>query len=294
MTMQDIAAAHAARGDRCCVAAPTSRLHDDAPATARWQGGTARRRRATRTARRCRPTCRPSSAAPATRSRPAGCSAPGSRRARPTTHRAGARPPPASSSTSLEVVARSRSDTRGLLGMTGDDGAPVERGAAATCSCSCASLRTGVSDERLRALVDEGLRRSPVPRALQRAMPLDSRSRSRPRDGRAVGNPARRAPGRRDLHPRALHRAVVLPVAARRLRGAAARARRRARRDLPPRSPKASATSSIDDAAAAATQRRRRRGISAGRRAPDDLVAGTCRRPRARASTRCCRAGRAS
>ena len=42
----------------------------------------ARRRRPRATAPRCRPTCRPSSAAAATRSRPAGCSAPGSRRAR--------------------------------------------------------------------------------------------------------------------------------------------------------------------------------------------------------------------
>lgn len=47
-------------------------------------------------------------------------------------------------------------------------------------------------------------------------------------DGRAVGDAARGAPGRRNLHPRPLRRAVVPPVAARRLGRTAARAQGRA------------------------------------------------------------------
>ena len=72
----------------------------------------------------------------------------------------------------LEVVARSRSDTRGLLGMLDADGAPVN---AAPCELELIVRigAPGVSEERLRALVEESLRRSPVPCAIQGVVPID-------------------------------------------------------------------------------------------------------------------------
>lgn len=71
----------------------------------------------------------------------------------------------------LEVKASSRSDTRGLLGMADDEGKRV-----------CAAPREvqmhvriaahGVSPQRLRALVEESQRCSPVPTAVQNALPV--------------------------------------------------------------------------------------------------------------------------
>ena len=75
---------------------------------------------------------------------------------------------------SLEVVAESRSDTRGLLGMTDAAGAVV----AATPQALRLQVRiaatgvTGVTGERLRSLVAEACERSPIPRAAQCALPL--------------------------------------------------------------------------------------------------------------------------
>jgi uncharacterized OsmC-like protein len=73
--------------------------------------------------------------------------------------------------TRLELKASSRSDTRGLLGMRASDGAVVSAGP------SDVQLRVhiaadGVSEERLRALVEEGYRCSPVPRALTDAVSI--------------------------------------------------------------------------------------------------------------------------
>lgn len=72
----------------------------------------------------------------------------------------------------LEVVARSRSDVRGLLGMAEADGQPVSA-ASRDVQLSVRVAAAGVSAERLRALVDDSYRHSPVPCALAAATPID-------------------------------------------------------------------------------------------------------------------------
>ncbi|WP_372016534.1 OsmC family protein [Pseudoxanthomonas sp. 10H] len=71
----------------------------------------------------------------------------------------------------LEVDVGSRSDTRGLLGMRDADGVQVP--ASAVGFTLQVRVRAGtVDDARLRALVDEGLRRSPMLDAMLRHPPL--------------------------------------------------------------------------------------------------------------------------
>ena len=72
---------------------------------------------------------------------------------------------------SLEVRASSRSDTRGLLGMAEADGARVYPGPHDMQMVVRISAR-GVPPERLRALVDESQRSSPMLSALQDAVPV--------------------------------------------------------------------------------------------------------------------------
>lgn len=71
----------------------------------------------------------------------------------------------------LEVRAHSRSDTRGLLGLAGADGLPVY-GGPRDVQLQVRIAAHGVAPERLRALVHDGLRRSPIPNAVQHATPL--------------------------------------------------------------------------------------------------------------------------
>lgn len=71
----------------------------------------------------------------------------------------------------LEVEASSRSDTRGLLGMAEASGAQVNAGPVDVRLHVRIAAR-GASRERLRALVEEGLRRSPIPRAVECAVPV--------------------------------------------------------------------------------------------------------------------------
>lgn len=73
--------------------------------------------------------------------------------------------------TSLEVEANSRSDARGMLGMLEPNGEPVYAGPG-DLRIDVRIGAPGVAPERLHALVDEGLRRSPIPNALQNATPL--------------------------------------------------------------------------------------------------------------------------
>ncbi|HEX4330181.1 MAG TPA: OsmC family protein [Burkholderiales bacterium] len=68
----------------------------------------------------------------------------------------------------LEVDASSRSDTRGLLGMVEDDGAPCYPGPRDLCVHVRIAARR-VAPERLRALVQESNRCSPVLFAIQDA-----------------------------------------------------------------------------------------------------------------------------
>ena len=71
----------------------------------------------------------------------------------------------------LEVKAESRTDTRGLLGMADEHGAPVPAGPSEV-RLSVRIAAPGVAPERLRALVDDGCRCSPIPSAVRAATPL--------------------------------------------------------------------------------------------------------------------------
>ncbi|MEJ7686382.1 MAG: hypothetical protein WKG52_04955, partial [Variovorax sp.] len=74
--------------------------------------------------------------------------------------------------TALEVHASSRSDTRGLLGMADAAGEPVHSGPR-DVRLRVRISAAGIAPERLRALVEKGVGRSPVPSGLARATPLD-------------------------------------------------------------------------------------------------------------------------
>ena len=71
----------------------------------------------------------------------------------------------------LEVRAGSRSDMRGALGMSDADGQPVFPGPS-DVHLHVRIRAQGVSPERLHALVETGCRRSPVPNAVQAALPM--------------------------------------------------------------------------------------------------------------------------
>ncbi len=71
----------------------------------------------------------------------------------------------------LEVRVSSRSDTRGLLGMADDGGEPVSAGPREV-TMSVRIAAPGVAPERLRELVEEACRCSPIPNAVERATPL--------------------------------------------------------------------------------------------------------------------------
>jgi uncharacterized OsmC-like protein len=73
--------------------------------------------------------------------------------------------------TKLELRATSRSDTRGLLGMAALDGSPIGAGPQdVQLHVTIAAL--GVPAEKLRALVEECHRCSPVPCAIQEETPV--------------------------------------------------------------------------------------------------------------------------
>jgi len=71
----------------------------------------------------------------------------------------------------LEVRVASRSDTRGVIGMTGSDGQEVYAGPR-DMQLQVRIAAHGVLPERLRALVEAGVRRSPIPSATQNATPM--------------------------------------------------------------------------------------------------------------------------
>jgi uncharacterized OsmC-like protein len=71
----------------------------------------------------------------------------------------------------LEVRVSSRSDTRGLLGMADERGEPVGAGPS-DVTMSVRIAARDVAPERLRALVEAGCRCSPIPNAVERATPL--------------------------------------------------------------------------------------------------------------------------
>jgi uncharacterized OsmC-like protein len=78
--------------------------------------------------------------------------------------------------TSLEVLASSPSDLRGLLGMADSTGAPVGAGPSAI-QLRVRIAAAGVSPERLRLLVEKSNRCSPVSAAAREAVPVALRTR---------------------------------------------------------------------------------------------------------------------
>lgn len=73
--------------------------------------------------------------------------------------------------TMLEVQAYSRSDTRGLLGMT-EPGGELVRAAPTDVELRVRIAASGASVQQLRALVELSVRCSPVPCAVQEPIPL--------------------------------------------------------------------------------------------------------------------------
>jgi uncharacterized OsmC-like protein len=71
----------------------------------------------------------------------------------------------------LEVQVRSRSDARGVFGMTDAHGQVVQAGPLGV-ELSVRVEAAGVTPDRLRALVEDSCRCSPIPDAVQRATPL--------------------------------------------------------------------------------------------------------------------------
>ena len=74
----------------------------------------------------------------------------------------------------LEVRVSSRSDARGQFGMADERGEPVGAGPS-DVTMSVRIAAPGVAPERLRALVETGCRCSPVPNAVERATPVELR-----------------------------------------------------------------------------------------------------------------------
>ena len=74
----------------------------------------------------------------------------------------------------LEVRASSRSDTRGLLGMADAGGESVNAGPS-DLQLHVRIAAHGVAAARLRTLVQDGCRCSPIPNVVQRLTPLDLR-----------------------------------------------------------------------------------------------------------------------
>jgi uncharacterized OsmC-like protein len=167
MVMQDIAAA-VQRVKEMLQRRPEAGMHEDPPATARWERGTrivASHANGTRL-QTDMPAALGGSGDQVTpgwlfRAGLASCTA--------TTIAMGAAAE-GIELTLLEVKASSRSDTRGLLGMSDGD-EPVNAGPRDVQMHVRISAR-GVAPERLRALVEASQRCAPVPNAVERPVPV--------------------------------------------------------------------------------------------------------------------------
>jgi uncharacterized OsmC-like protein len=148
---------------------PEVAVHDDDPATARWQGG-------------ARVATRHASGAEVLTDMPVELGGSGDQVTPGWLFRAGLASCAATSIvlaaaadgvalTVLEVQVGSRSDARGLLGMNGADGHLVNPGPE-VLTLQVRISAPGVADDRLQALVAHAIRCSPVPAAVQRATPL--------------------------------------------------------------------------------------------------------------------------
>lgn len=168
MSMQDIAAA-LQRVETVLRRRPEAGVHDDAPATARWERG-------------MRVVASHANGTQLPTDMPGELGGSGDQVTPGWLFRAGLASCAATSIvmaaaikgialSALEVRAGSRSDARGLLGMAGADGETVYAGPG-DVQLHVRIAADGVSPERLRALVEDGLRCSPIPNAVQSATAL--------------------------------------------------------------------------------------------------------------------------
>ena len=148
---------------------PDNGIHDDAPATARWHGGT-------------RFVASHANGTALSTDMPSEMGGSGDQVTPGWLFRAGLAACAATSITmaaaaqgmrlrALEVRAGSRSDSRGLLGMADADGLPVY-GGPGDMQLQVRIAAEAATPEQLRALVRDAVGRSPVPSAVQSATPL--------------------------------------------------------------------------------------------------------------------------
>jgi uncharacterized OsmC-like protein len=148
---------------------PDSGLHDDAPATARWSGGT-------------RVVASHANGAQVATDMPAELGGTGDQVTPGWLFRAGFASCAATSIVmaaaregitlrTLELKASSRSDARGLLGMADANGQPIDS-MPLDVQLHVRIAADGVAPERLRALAEQGIACSPIPRAVQSAVPF--------------------------------------------------------------------------------------------------------------------------
>lgn len=168
MSMQDIAAA-LQRVETVLQRRPDQGLHDDAPATARWQGGVrveSCHANGTRmlTDMPCELGGTGDKVTPGWMFRAgiAACA---------TTSIAMAAASEGIALDMLEASVGSRSDTRGLVGVPQADGQAVYAGPC-DMQLQVRIAAEGVPPERLRSLVASALDRSPIPNATRNATPL--------------------------------------------------------------------------------------------------------------------------
>lgn len=168
MSAQQLAAA-LQRVETVLQRRPDTGLHDDAPATARWDGGT-------------RVVASHANGAQVVTDMPTELGGSGEQVTPGWLFRAGFAACAATSIamaaaregielTLLELRASSRSDTRGLLGMAGADGQTVPA-TPGDVQLLVRIAATGVAPARLRALAEAGIRCSPIPSAVQQAVPV--------------------------------------------------------------------------------------------------------------------------
>jgi uncharacterized OsmC-like protein len=171
MTTNDIAAA-LRRVETVLRRRPEMGLHDDAPATARWEQGT-------------RVVASHANGSQMATDMPSELGGTGDKVTPGWLFRAGVASCAATSIamtaaaegvalSSLEVRASSRSDTRGLLGMADADGTTVCAGPR-DVQLHIRIAAHGIEPERLRLLVEKAYRCSPIPTGVVNAVPVDLR-----------------------------------------------------------------------------------------------------------------------
>jgi uncharacterized OsmC-like protein len=168
MATQDIAAA-LQRAQLVFQRRPEAGLHDDAPAAVRWDGGT-------------RMVCSHANGKQALTDMPSEFGGSGDQVTPGWLLRAGLASCTATSIamaaatqkielTALEVLVSSRSDARGMLGMTNADGTTVYAGPG-DMQMRVQISAPGVAPERLRALVEEAHHRAPIFCAVHDPVPV--------------------------------------------------------------------------------------------------------------------------